>query len=242
MGIAAFFQTEDAGGVEGVDTDFGACVEDFPGSAHHADVGDVAVVVLEEGEVADFGLVHEINRGTAGHLLGCVARNRDIDAFIDDLCETGAVDAGGGATAPKVGRLQVSGGKLQKAGAQIRLRGGLFRQINLEGGSAQSHDAILRKRERRADEDGEAHVRSQTFHKKEDISHDIFRCGEIFVDLFIGIWIVQAAVDPAHIIAVVRFNLQPLGGFLQNMVGITEEELRNEFRAVRRLGTHTDNR
>lgn len=244
MGVPTFFPTEDASGIECVDTYFGARMKYLSGRAYHTDVGDIAVVVFKKGEVANFGLFHKIDRGAAGHLLRGVAGKGYSDTFIDDLSEAGAVDAGGGATAPEVWALQVGGGELQQACAQIgRLFGEIFLwQIHFKGGISQSQNPILREGERRPDKDGETRMRIKRFHKKEHIPHDVFLCSEVFMELFIGNRIVQTAVDPAHIIAVVSLNLQPLRGLLQYVVSIAEEELGDEFRAVGGLGAHADNR
>lgn len=244
MGVPTFFPTEDASGIECVDTYFGARMKYLSGRAYHTDVGDIAVVVFKKGEVANFGLFHKIDRGAAGHLLRGVAGKGYSDTFIDDLSEAGAVDAGGGATAPEVWALQVDGGKLQQTYAQIgRLFGGIFLwKIDFKRGISQSHNSILWEGERRTDKNGETSMHAHRFHEEKNVPHDIFRCGEVRLEFFCGKRIVQTAVDPAHVIAVVSLNLQPLRGLLQYVVSIAEEELGDEFRAVGGFGAHADNR
>ena len=114
--------------VQIIDADFSRGMNDLLVANDDADMGDDAVFVAEEGEVAGLCFLKEINQFAAIDLLRGVAWQEQTRAAGTKLHEARAVDAHHGAAAPKVWRAKKFTGVVNHGLWQESLRhfGGTF--------------------------------------------------------------------------------------------------------------------
>ena len=79
MCVSLHLLVEDAGFIDVVNTDTAAGVDNRSVSEHHAYMDDASLFIMEEGQVAETGLVDEVEGFTTQHLLGGVAGQLHTD-------------------------------------------------------------------------------------------------------------------------------------------------------------------
>ena len=120
MGFVGEFNGEDTGLIEALHFDAsGAMNEGCRGLVggfleKDTDVTDLAVLVVEEEEVARLRTLERTDNASAGSLLGGVARQGLAEETHDDLYETRAIHPHGVFSAPEVGNVQEETHRLQE--------------------------------------------------------------------------------------------------------------------------------
>ena len=126
MGFVGELDGEDTGLVEALHFDASGAMDEGCRSLvcgllkEDTYVANLAVLVVEEEEVARLRTLERTDNASAGSLLGGVARQGLAEETHDDLYETRAIHPHGVFSAPEVGNVQEETHRLQASGAPLQ--------------------------------------------------------------------------------------------------------------------------